>query len=81
MFLPLVVLPMLVVLPLHLSLLAVHLANTPSLSAAKFAPLGVFALSLLFVHGALKLLGYRGSIAVPSAVMTLCGIGLALCRA
>ena len=78
MFLPLVVLPMLVVLPLHLSLLAVHLANTPSLAAAKLAPLGVFALSLLFVHGALKLLGYRGSIAVPSAVMTLCGIGLAL---
>ncbi len=78
MFLPLVVLPMLVVLPLHLSLLAVHLANTPSLAAAKLAPLGVFALALLFVHGALKLLGYRGSIAVPSAVMTLCGIGLAL---
>ncbi|MGI5869664.1 MAG: FtsW/RodA/SpoVE family cell cycle protein [Kiritimatiellia bacterium] len=78
MFLPLVILPLLVVLPLHLSLLTVHLANTPLIETATFAPLGVFAVALLFVYAALRLAGYRGSIAVPSAVMTLCGIGLAL---
>ena len=78
MFLLIVLLPLLVFLPLHASLLAVRLANAPVLGPAEFAPLGLFLGVLLAVYLTLRLARYGGSPAVPSILLTLLGIGIAL---
>ncbi len=72
------VLPLLVFLTLHLSVLTVHLANAPVLGWQQLSPILAFALALMTVYGTLRIAKYRGSPAVPAAIMTLCGIGLAL---
>ena len=78
MFLLLVVLPFLVFAPLHLSVLAVRLAGAPPLGWADISPAVAFLCVLAFVWGALRLGRYAGSPAVPAAVLTLLGIGMAL---
>lgn len=77
-FLLLVVLPSLIVLPLHLSRITARLANTPTLPASQLTPIALFFLVTLVVYTALRLLNYRGHLALPSLTLTLCGIGLAL---
>ena len=72
------VLPLLVFLTLHLSVLTVHLANAPVLGWPQLSPLLAFVIALTAVYGTLRVAKYRGSPAVPAAIMTLCGIGLAL---
>ena len=78
MFLHLVLLPLLVFVPLHLSVLAVRVANAPELGWPELAPAAVFLAALLVVWGALRLGRYAGSPAVPSAAMALLGTGIAL---
>jgi len=78
MFLYLFLLPMLVFIPLQLSLITVHLANAPALGLVQFTPLIIFSIALFVVYASLKLLKFNGALAVPSVIMTLCGIGLAL---
>ena len=77
-FLLLVVLPFLVFAPLHLSVLAVRLAAAPQLGWADFSPAVAFLAVLAFVWAALRIGRYAGSPAVPSVVLTLLGIGMAL---
>ncbi len=72
------VLPLLVFLTLHLSVLTVHLANAPVLGWQQLSPLLAFVIALIAVYGTLRLAKYKGSPAVPAAIMTLCGIGLVL---
>ena len=78
MFLHLVVLPFLVFAPLHLSVLAVRLANAPALGWPELAPAAIFLAALLLVWGALRIGRYAGSPAVPSAALALLGAGIAL---
>lgn len=78
MFVWVFILPLLVFIPLHLSVLTVHLANAPVLGWSEFAPLIVFAGALLLVYTALRMLKYNGTPSVPAVILTLCGIGLAL---
>ena len=78
MFLLLVVLPFLVFAPLHLSVLAVRLANAPSLGWPEIAPAAVLLAALLLVWSALRIGRYAGSPAVPSAALALLGAGIAL---
>ncbi len=73
-----VVLPLLVFLTLHLSVLTVNLANAPVLSWQQMSPLAAFVAVLITVYGTLRASKYNGSLDVPAAIMTLCGIGLAL---
>jgi len=77
-FLHLVLLPLLVFVPLHLSVLAVRVANAPELGWPELAPAAVFLAALLVVWVALRLGRYAGSPAVPSAAMALLGTGIAL---
>ena len=77
-FLLLVVLPLLVFAPLHLSVLAVRLAASPQLGWADVSPAVFFLAILLFVWAALRIGRYSGSPAVPSVALTLLGIGMAL---
>lgn len=72
------VLPLLVFLTLHLSVLTVHLANAPVLGWQQLSPLVAFVAVLLSVYGTLRISKYNGTPAVPAAIMTLCGIGLVL---
>ena len=78
MFLWLVLFPLMIVFPLQLSLLAVHLSNTPTLGLDQFTPTIIFGTVVLLVYGALRLLRYRGSIAFPAAALALCGLGIVL---
>lgn len=78
MFVPLVVLPFLVFLPLHLSVLAVRLANAPSLGWPEWVPAALFLGVLLLAWGTLRLARYGGSPAVPSLALALLGVGIAL---
>ena len=78
MFLHLVVLPFLVFAPLHLSVLAVRLANAPALGWPELAPAAIFLAALLLTWGALRIGRYAGSPAVPSAALALLGAGIAL---
>ena len=64
-FLLLVVLPLLVFAPLHLSVLAVRLAASPQLGWADVSPAVFFLAILLFVWAALRIGRYSGSPAVP----------------
>lgn len=77
MFLYLFLFPLLVVLPLHLSVLTARLANAPVLGWGDWAPLLVFAFALVVVAGFLKFSKYEGNLAVPALALTLCGIGIA----
>lgn len=78
MFLWLVLFPFLIVFPLQLSLLVVHLSNTPTLGLEQFTPTIIFGVVLFVVYGALRLLRYRGSIAFPAVALALCGLGTVL---
>lgn len=78
MFAFLVVFPLLAFAPLHLSVLAVRLAAAPALGWGDFAPAVAFLGILLLVWAALRVGRYAGSPAVPSLVLTLLGIGMAL---
>lgn len=78
MFAFLVVFPLLAFAPLHLSVLAVRLAAAPALGWGDFAPAVAFLGILLLVWAALRIGRYAGSPAVPSLVLTLLGIGMAL---
>ncbi|NLB69247.1 MAG: FtsW/RodA/SpoVE family cell cycle protein [Lentisphaerae bacterium] len=76
MFVWLFVLPLLVAVPLHLSVLAIHLSNTPSLGPDQFTPIAIFAAALIIVYGSLRALRYRGTFSFPAVALALCGIGL-----
>lgn len=78
MFLPVVVLPLLVFAPLHLSVLATRLAQTPSLGWPELAPAALFAATVLLLWAAMAIGRYGGSPAVPSAAMALLGVGMAV---
>ena len=78
MFLLLVLLPLLVFAPLHLSVLAVRLAAAPQLGWTDVSPAVAFLAILAFVWAALRIGRYAGSPAVPSVALTLLGIGMAL---
>lgn len=69
---------MAVFLPLHLSVLAVRLANAPSLGWPQIAPAVFFLAILLLVWSELKISRYTGSPALPSAAMALLGVGIAV---
>ena len=73
-----VLLPLAAFLPLHLSVLAVRLANAPSLGWPELAPAAVFCATLLVVWAELKLSRYSGSPALPCAAMALLGVGIAV---
>ena len=78
MFAFLVLFPFLVFEPLHLSVLSVRLAAAARLGWADVSPAVVFLAVLLVVWTVLRLSRYAGSPAVPSLVLTLLGIGMAL---
>lgn len=78
MFLFLVVFPLLAFAPLHLSVLAVRLAAAPRLAWTDVSPAVAFLAVLLLVWAVLRAARYSGSPAVPSFVLTLLGIGMAL---
>ena len=70
--------PLAVFLPLHLSVLAVRLANAPSLGWPELAPAAAFCAVLLAVWAELRLSRYSGSPAAPCAALALLGVGLAV---
>ncbi|MGN0844406.1 MAG: FtsW/RodA/SpoVE family cell cycle protein [Kiritimatiellia bacterium] len=78
MFLRIVLLPYLLFLPLHASLLAVRLANAPELEWEVWAPAVLFLSVLLITWLTLHFGKYRGSPAVPSLVLALLGVGIAI---
>ena len=78
MFLRIVLLPYLLFLPLHASLLAVRLANAPDLGWEVWSPAVLFLSILLVTYLALRFSDYRGSPAVPSLVLALLGVGIAI---
>ena len=73
-----VALPLAVFLPLHLSVLAVRLANAPSLGWPELAPAAAFCAVLLATWAELKFSKYSGSPAVPCAALALLGVGIAV---
>ena len=78
MFLHLVVLPFLVFAPLHLSVLAVRLADAPSLGWPELAPAAIFLGTLLLVWLELRLSRYAGTPTVPALALALLGVGIAV---
>lgn len=78
MFAFVVLFPLAVFLPLHLSVLAVRLANAPSLGWPEVAPALVFAAVLLATWAELRVSRYSGSPAVPCAALSLLGAGIAV---
>ncbi|MBR1608243.1 MAG: hypothetical protein IJ678_01340, partial [Kiritimatiellae bacterium] len=78
MFVPVVVLPLLVFAPLHLSVLATRIAGGAAPGWPEFAPAALFLATLLLLWGTLRLARYAGSPAVPSFAAALLGTGLAV---
>ena len=78
MFAFVVLLPLAAFLPLHLSVLAVRLANAPSLGWPELAPAAAFCSAVLLLWAELRISRYSGSPAVPSAAMALLGTGIAV---
>lgn len=78
MFLPIVIFPLLVFAPLQLSVLTARLADAPTLGWTDFMPCAMLLLASVTLWIAMTLGRYGGSPAVPSAAMTLLGVGLAL---
>ncbi|MBQ7667439.1 MAG: FtsW/RodA/SpoVE family cell cycle protein [Kiritimatiellae bacterium] len=78
MFAFVVLLPLAVFLPLHLSVIAVRLANAPALGWPELAPAALFTVVLLVVWAELAFSRYSGSPALPCAAMALLGVGIAV---
>ncbi len=78
MFLRVVLLPLLLFLSLHASVVTVHLANAPVLGWTAGAPLLLFIALLTVVYAVLRLARYGGPPTLPAVTLALCGIGLAI---
>ena len=76
--LPLLLLPLLLFAPLYASVLAVRVANAPVLGWEVAAPACMVLGAVLATALTLRLARYRGSPAVPTLVLSLLAIGIAV---
>lgn len=72
------VLPLSIFLSMYCSVLATHIANSPSIGFVQLAPLVLYLAILTLTTLVLYYARYNGNISVVSIIMILCGIGLVL---
>ena len=72
------VLPLSIFLSMYCSVLATHIANSPSIGFVQLAPLVLYLTILTLTTLVLYYARYNGNISVVSIIMILCGIGLVL---